>query len=159
MDRGPAVTIFRRVYIGAPAETVWPWLVAPERVREYALYELSRSPAGPGEVIEYRSRLSGEPIVRGVVEELVEGRRLAHSYRLEAAPEDPPGRVVYELLRYGERMCCLEVRHEGVLAGSETERTVSQSWDVILSSLKTLVETGAPLPWPTRSRGGGMQDA
>lgn len=147
------ITLARNVYIGAPAEAVWPWLVEPEMMREYSLCYFRSRPEVVGDAVELLSKLGGQPIVLGQVEELVEERRLVHTYDFQLEYPEPPSRVSYELLRYGDRMCCLQLRHEGLLAGGQTLASVSTSWDVILSSLKTLIETGHPLPWPGRKSG------
>jgi hypothetical protein len=143
-------TLTRNVYVAAPAETVWLWLVEPERTREYSLCCLRERPLAVGDPITFVSKLGGQVIVEGVVEELVEGRKLAHSYQFQEEYPEPPSRVTFELLRYGDAMCCLQLRHEGLIPGGSTLASVSTSWDVILSSLKTLIETGKPLPWPGR---------
>lgn len=152
MDGGNLVTLTRRVYIGAPAEEVWPWLVEPERVEQYHLSLLKSRPEKPGDPVEYLGKLGYQPLVCGTVLELVETRRLVHTFQFQFADPDPESRVTYELVRYGEAMCGLEIRHEGLVPGTETERTVGHSWDVMLSSLKTIIETGKPLPWPSRRR-------
>ena len=144
------ITFTRNVYLAAPAEEVWPWLVEPERMREYSLAHLRERPLAVGDPLTLVSRLGGQVIVEGVVEELVEGRKLAHSYQFQEEDPEPPSRVTYELLRYGDAMCCLQLRHENLVPGGSTLASVSTSWDVILSSLKTLIETGKPLPWPGR---------
>ena len=147
------VVFVRNIYIGAPAEEVWPWLVEPERMREYSLCYLRARPEAAGDSLALLSKLGGQVIVEGVVEELVEERKVVHTYQFELEYPEPPSRVSFELLRYGDQMCCLQLRHEGLLAGGQTLANVSTSWDVILSSLKTLIETGHPLPWPGRKSG------
>lgn len=149
----PQVALIRNIYIGVPAEEVWPWLVEPEQMREYSLCYLRRRPEIVGESVELLSKLGGQVIASGVLEELIEERKLVHTYQFELEYPEPPSRVSFELLRYGDQMCCLQLRHEGLLAGGQTLSNVSTSWDVILSSLKTLLETGRPLPWPGRKSG------
>jgi hypothetical protein len=146
----PLVTLVRNVYLGAPAEEVWPWLVEPERMRDYSLCYLRARPEAVGDPVALLSKLGGQVIAEGVVEELIEERKLVHTYQFELEYPEPVSRVSFELLRYGDRMCCLQLRHEGLLVGGQTLSSVSTSWDVILSSLKTLIETGHPLPWPNR---------
>jgi uncharacterized protein YndB with AHSA1/START domain len=149
---GNAATFERRVYIGVPAEEVWSWLVDPERVQRYSLSDLLFRPTAVGDPIQFMSRLGGQLLIDGLVEEIVEGRRLVYTFQFQFDDPEPPSRVTYELIRYGERMCCLELRHEGLEPGGPTWDSVSKSWDVALSSLKTLIETGSPLPWPGRPR-------
>jgi uncharacterized protein YndB with AHSA1/START domain len=146
------VTFTRRVYLGATAEEVWPWLVEPEKSWQYHLSPLRDRPLAPGDPVQYVSKLGGQVLAEGTVEEIVEGRRLVHTFQFQFDPEEPEPvtRVTFDLIRYGDRMCCLELRHEGLDPEGETCKSVTISWDVILSSLKTLVETGRPLPWPSR---------
>jgi hypothetical protein len=40
----------------------------------------------------------------------------------------------------------LTVTHEDLEAGSDMERKITQGWPRVLSSLKSLLETGRPLP-------------
>jgi hypothetical protein len=152
MDAGPqqTETLRRRIFIGAPAAAVWPWLVEPELSQQYSLSDLQARPAAVGDPVQYYSKLGFQPLIEGVVEEIVEGRKLVHTFQFLFDPPDPPSRVSYELIRYGDEMCCIELRHEGLLRETETLDSVSTSWDVTLSSLKTLLETGKPLPWPRR---------
>lgn len=146
----PLVTLVRNVYLAAPAEEVWPWLVEPDRMRDYSLCYLRTRPVAVGDPVALLGKLGGQVIAEGVVEELIEERKLVHTYQFELEYPEPASRVSFELLRYGDQMCCLQLRHEGLLAGGQTLSSVSTSWDVILSSLKTLIETGHPLPWPNR---------
>ena len=145
---GPVFT--RRIYLGAPAEAVWEWLVDPEKSRQYSLCDLVTRPGAVGDPMLYVHKLAGQPVVDGTVEEILEGRRLVHSFQFQDDPPESPSRVTYELIRYGDQMCCLELRHDRFEENSETLGSISTSWDVALSSLKTLVETGRPLPWPRR---------
>lgn len=150
MEAGTVVT--RRIYIGAPVEVVWEWLLEPELVHRYSLADLRRRPAAPGEPLEYASRLGGQVVIAGTVHELVEGRRFVHTFQFQSEEPEAPSMVTWELLRYGSEMCLLSLRHEGLAPRGETVSSVNTSWDVILSSLKTVIETGQPLPWPSRRR-------
>lgn len=48
----------------------------------------------------------------------------------------------------------LTVIHDELEPGSEMLRGITQGWLAILSSLKTLLETGQPMPGTTRRWGG-----
>lgn len=142
--------ISRRIYLGVSAETVWPWLFDPELVRRYHLADLIAQPEGVGDLVQFRHRLAGHLLIDGEVLEWVEGRRLVYSYSFLREEPEPPSRVTVELLRYGDRMCCLELHHDELLIGGETWQEIEVFWDKALSSLKTWLETGHPLPWPGR---------
>ncbi|MFN3650633.1 MAG: SRPBCC domain-containing protein [Armatimonadota bacterium] len=150
-------SVRRRLYVGVPAEELWPWLVEPELTERYHLAPLLLPLQAVGDPVQYVSKLGGTPVVEGTVQELVPGRRLVHSFAYAAAENallepDPPSRVELELVRCGDRMCCLELTHSRFHPASSAYNALEASWDVILSSLKTWVETGGPLPWPSRGR-------
>lgn len=44
------------------------------------------------------------------------------------------------------------VTHDGLVPGSEMDRGIRGGWPVVLSSRKTLLETGQALPFTTRRR-------
>lgn len=148
----PTRRLHRRIFIGAPAETVWNWLVEPELSQQYHLGVLLAAPTSPGDAVQYANRIGWQIVIDGVAEEVQEGRKLVHTFQFQFEPLEEPSRVTYELLRYGDQMCCLDLTHEGLDPEGETIRNASNNWDTILSSLKTLVETGKPLPWPHRRR-------
>jgi uncharacterized protein YndB with AHSA1/START domain len=58
---------------------------------------------------------------------------------------EPRSKVTFEIEPAGERVR-LTVIHDGFEPGSTVLATISQGWPAILSSLKTLLETGQPLP-------------
>lgn len=61
-----------------------------------------------------------------------------------------PTRVVFELRPFGE-VITLKVTHDELPAGEPGTRflrEIGQGWSAILSSLKTLLETGEPLGFP-----------
>jgi uncharacterized protein YndB with AHSA1/START domain len=60
---------------------------------------------------------------------------------------EPRSKVTFEIEPAGP-MVKLTVRHDGFEPGSAVLEGISQGWPVILASLKTLLETGEPLPSP-----------
>ncbi|MGH3254735.1 MAG: SRPBCC family protein [Streptosporangiaceae bacterium] len=69
--------------------------------------------------------------------------RVSDEYLARAAAE-PRSKVTFDLEPHGE-MVKLAVVHDGFDAGSAVLRDVSHGWPQILSSLKTLLETGEVL--------------
>ena len=45
-------------------------------------------------------------------------------------------------------MCSLTVTHTGFKSEDQTFADVTGGWPVILSSLKSVLETGKGMPWP-----------
>ena len=68
-----------------------------------------------------------------------------------ASPEDAPvgedsqSRVTFDLERVGE-VVRLTVTHDRMKPGSEMMKSISAGWPEVLSSLKSLLEAGEPLP-------------
>jgi uncharacterized protein YndB with AHSA1/START domain len=143
----------RTVFLGVPAAAAWKALVDPEIVREYYMVPLQTLELKPGGAITYG--VGEQAFISGEVVEVVPEERLVHTFAFEGETHpgvepDPPSRVSYELAAMGD-MCKLHLVHDGFEEDSQTCANVTGGWDVILSSLKTLLETGEPLPWP---RGG-----
>jgi len=67
---------------------------------------------------------------------------------LDRIAAEPRSKVSFEIEALGE-LVKLTVIHDGFDAGSEVLSTISQGWPHILSSLKTLLETGDVLPTPS----------
>ena len=82
-----------------------------------------------------------------VAEELHFGRaaaRLATEYAAKLATE-PRSKVTFDIEPFGA-MVKLTVVHDGFEDGSVVFEGISQGWPQLLSSLKTLLETGDVLP-------------
>ncbi|HEX3920746.1 MAG TPA: SRPBCC domain-containing protein [Streptosporangiaceae bacterium] len=60
---------------------------------------------------------------------------------------EPRSKVTFEIEPAGP-MVKLTVLHDGFEPGSAVLDGISQGWPAILASLKTLLETGEPLPSP-----------
>jgi hypothetical protein len=61
------------------------------------------------------------------------------------AGNEPRSKVTFDIEPQGQ-VVKLTVTHEAFVAGSIVLEQVSQGWPALLSSLKTLLETGEPLP-------------
>jgi len=81
-------------------------------------------------------------------------RRLVHSWRSlyrEDLAAEPPSRVTWEIEPQPGGMTKLTVIHDQLEESPKTAASVSGGWMLVLSGLKTLLETGEPLS--DRSRG------
>ena len=77
-------------------------------------------------------------------------RRLSYSFHHilnEAARKERPSRVTFVLEPHGD-IVKLTVTHEGFADDSVVHDGISKGWPAILSSLKSLLETGKPLDIP-----------
>lgn len=132
-------------YIHSSAETVWHALTDAELTARYWGHA-NFSDWRVGSRWEHR-RTDGSDIadVVGTILESVPPRRLAMTF--DPPGEQPPGgptRVTFEIEPYGE-IVRLTVTHEN-LPGAEELNAISAGWPAVLANLKSLLETGRPLP-------------
>jgi len=91
---------------------------------------------------------SGSRDVEGTVLEASSPRRLVVTWHVLYDPDmkDEHSRVTYEIDQRGE-VCKLTVAHD--LEGApKTAKHVANGWGIVLAGLKTLLETGRPMPMP-----------
>lgn len=143
MDRS---TFVYAIYIAAPPEKVWRALLDGEFTRQYWGHE-NVSDWKPGSPWEHRRDDARKSVaILGEVLEVEPPRRLVVSWAdpADRARKDRRSRVTFEIEPVAD-MVRLTVTHDDLEAGSEMQRKVSQGWPRVLSSLKTLLETGRPL--------------
>ena len=135
----------RRIFIGVQASKLWQALTDPIIVEKYSLAPLQYIEKKRGGKIYYGSK--SKRVIEGMILKYSKGRELVHTFSFSHRPEDPPSRVSYTVTPMG-MMSLLHLRHDQFPSANGTFADVTEGWDIILSSLKTLVETGKPLPWP-----------
>jgi len=59
---------------------------------------------------------------------------------------EPRSRVVYDLEETSQGVTRLTVLHDGFAPGSVVLPNIAQGWPAVVSSLKSMLETGSPLP-------------
>jgi uncharacterized protein YndB with AHSA1/START domain len=134
------------IYIASTPEIVWKALLDGEFTRQY--WERDNvSDWKPGSPWEHRD-LTADRVVRllGEVLEASPPHRLVLTW---AEPSDRErrerhSRVTFELESVAD-MVRLRITHEDLEPGSNMERNISQGWPRVLSSLKSLLETGRAL--------------
>jgi uncharacterized protein YndB with AHSA1/START domain len=140
-------------YIRTTAERLWRALIEPEFTRQYwaGTWQESQWKAGAA----WRVMIpDGRVADAGEVLEIEPHRRLVLSWRNEFRPElraEGHSRLTYELEQQGD-MVKLTLTHEIDRPGSKLIEEVSKGWPAILSSLKSMLETGEALEatrrWP-----------
>jgi uncharacterized protein YndB with AHSA1/START domain len=142
----PRETFVYVTYIAARPEAVWKALLEPEFTRQYWGYE-NVSDWRPGSSWEHRKADSARTLaLLGEVLEAEAPRRLVITWAdlKDRGAKDRHSRVTFEIEPVAD-MARLTVTHDELEAGSEMLRKISQGWPRVLSSLKSLLETGRPL--------------
>lgn len=133
-----------RLYIKATPEQIWTAITTPEFTERY--FFGSRVTVTED---EYRGvDGKGDDLVRGRVIELDPPHRLVHAwhalYEPEAAAEEE-SRVTWEIEPQDGGYSRLTVVHDQLEGAPKTAESVAGGWSLVLSGLKTLLETGRPL--------------
>ena len=132
------------VYIAAPAERVWNALVDGDVTRRYWGHE-NRSDWRPGSRWEHVRVGSNVVDIAGEVIEVDAPHRLVTSWHSPDGEGDPArtSRVTYEITSLGEESK-LVVTHSDLHEAGMREG-VSRGWPMVLSSLKSFLESGKGL--------------
>jgi uncharacterized protein YndB with AHSA1/START domain len=133
------------IYVRSTPEAAWEALTRPETASLLFPAPLCEMGSAPGEPVVWAA--GGEVFAEGEVLEYAPPRRLAHTFRFvgeAGAATDAPSKVCYEI-EEAEGLVRLTLVHEDLQAGSQTAAVCAECWPLILSSLKTLLETGRPL--------------
>jgi len=134
-------------YIRTTADKLWEALIEPEFTRQFwaGTWQVSEWKAGSS----WTLMLPGGTVAdSGEVLEIEPCRRLVLSWRNEFKHELRPegySRMTYLIEEQGDTVK-LTVTHEMARPGSKLIEAVSQGWPAVLASLKSLLETGEPLP-------------
>ena len=135
------------MYISTSPETLWNALLDPKMTAHYWQHK-NVSDWKPGSKWEHRS--SDKERTLKLVGKVVESslpRRLVLTWASPAdeAHEEKHSRVTFEIEPIGD-VVCLTVTHDRLEPGSEMLRGITEGWPKVLSSLKSLMEVGRPLP-------------
>ncbi len=166
MDTGTTFTY--RTYLRATPERVWQGLTDPALTMRYWRHAVA---GGKTFRSDWKKRSTWDlvhPEVGIVVHDpeqvILESdpcRRLAYTWhsftpewaacvglseeRATAWRAEPRSKVAFDIADAGRGVVELTVLHDGFVAGSDVLKSIAQGWPAVLSSLKTLLETGAAL--------------
>lgn len=138
-----------QLFIKASPEQIWDAITKPEFTSRYFHGSLVDSSFEPGTPYRGWSPDRTQQWVEGEVLESDPPRRLRHTWRAlwdeKTAPEEP-SRVTWEIEPQDGGFSLLTVVHDQLEGAPETAESVSGAgWMLVLSGLKTLLETGQPL--------------
>ena len=142
---GRAMAAFE-IYIKTTPERLWEAIVDPELRKKYSFGIGITSDWTPGS--EYRSGAQGIEISAGENLEVEPPRRLVQTFQAlwsEDVKAAGHSRVTWEIEPVGDS-CRLLVTHDQLPEGANSE--LFGGWSMILSGLKTLLETGELLTTP-----------
>ena len=137
------------LYIRTTPDKLWDALVKPELTRQYFHGTEVRSDFKEGSQLDYfTENESGETVsaLTGKILEVIPGSKLVHTFSFPPSG-DTPSRTSYEIEPVaGSAIVKLTVTHDGFEGETETYKGTSGGWPILLNSLKSLLETGEPLP-------------
>jgi uncharacterized protein YndB with AHSA1/START domain len=133
-------------YIAAKPQRIWDALIKAEFTRQYWGHD-NVSDWKPGSAWEHRDADGGNLKLVGKVVEFDPPRRLVLTWANPADRGNPSAHSrVTITLEPIEEMVRLTVVHDQLVPGSDMQRGIEAGWPRVISSLKSFLETGKPLP-------------
>jgi uncharacterized protein YndB with AHSA1/START domain len=146
VDGRGTITVFE-IYIKTTPERLWEAITDPQMRAKYSFGVETRSDWTPGST--YKGSVPGViDIAEGENLEVDPPRRLVQTFTAlwsDDVRSFGPSRVTWEIEPVGSS-CMLTVTHDQLPEGASSE--LWGGWMMILSGLKTLLETGEPLDTP-----------
>jgi uncharacterized protein YndB with AHSA1/START domain len=137
-----------RIHIRATPEEVWRAITDPEFTRQYFHRTAFESTLEVGAPMRF-VMLDGSDAVVGEIEEIEPPHRLVMTWRAlydATMAEEPPSRVEWHLADTGDGVTQVTTIHRDLALSPATSASVETGWVWILDSMKSLLETGIPLP-------------
>jgi uncharacterized protein YndB with AHSA1/START domain/DNA-binding transcriptional ArsR family regulator len=136
-----------QVYIRTTPEQLWQAITDSTFTLRYFHQSRVDSTWRAGDRLAYW--IGDDLVVDGKVLEADPPRKLVQTWSFRRQPElreDPPSRVTWEIEAMGADTCKLTLVHDDFPTETLTFRSVGSGWPQVLSSLKSLLETGEALP-------------
>ncbi|HLJ01312.1 MAG TPA: SRPBCC family protein [Bradyrhizobium sp.] len=135
-------------YIETTPEKLWEALTNSDFTERYWFGMRLRSDWKAGSTFKM-VRSDGTVSDAGKIVEVDRPRRLAYTFinLSEKYKDELPALATFVIEPYG-KLVKLTLTHEGFAEGSPFYSGISKGWPAILSSLKSLLETGQPLEIP-----------
>jgi uncharacterized protein YndB with AHSA1/START domain len=156
IDGAGTLTVFE-IYIKTTPERLWEAITDPEMRAKYSFGVQTNSDWTPGS--DYKSSVPGViDIAEGENLEVDPPRRLVQSFAAlwsDEVKSEGTSRVTWEIEPVGDS-CQLTVTHDQLPEDANAE--LYGGWPMILSGLKTLLETGEKLTTPGSLRYAGASE-
>jgi uncharacterized protein YndB with AHSA1/START domain len=142
-----------QVFIAADPDQVWTAITDSEWTSRYFHQTSFVQPPEAGQ--PYRTvRPNGDPAVEGLIEEMSppaggQPGRFVQTWRVlydTAMAEEPPSRVEWTVESAGPGLTRVRLVHGDLAFSPLTWSRVKDGWVWVLDSMKSLIETGRPLP-------------
>ncbi|MEE4348612.1 MAG: metalloregulator ArsR/SmtB family transcription factor [Pacificimonas sp.] len=138
--------VYELIMRATPAD-LWDAMTNPERTPHYYFGSAIETDLEVGAKITYRTEDGGQ-LTEGEILELVPERKLSMSQTAmweEGLENDPPTRETWTIEPMDGGLVKLTVVHDGFNQKTATYESAAGGWPMILSGLKTYIETGKPL--------------
>jgi uncharacterized protein YndB with AHSA1/START domain len=129
-------------YIHTTAEKLWQALTSGDFTEKYWNGVRVQSDWKEGATIRYATK--DKVWWEGEITTFEPPRKLSYTFAVPDSGE-PASRVDFEIEPDGN-LVKLSLLHHEFNSGSQVHGRISQGWPMVLASLKTLLETGSPLP-------------
>ncbi len=146
-------TLRAAVYIEAEYDEVWRRFTEAAAYADWYSAPCREFGEAPGDAIIWGN--DEREFYRGSLRYIEKGRGLSHSFQFVGFDfDEPPTPVEIEILEFGETVL-VSLRHDCSGAPRSYAMITPVGWLKSLSRLKTLLETGQPMPWPGEMSGSG----
>jgi uncharacterized protein YndB with AHSA1/START domain len=138
-------------YIKSTPENVWNALLDNEMIRQYWGRHKNVSDWKVGSMWLHQDYDTDDTDIEGKVVEIEEPRRLVLTWigATKDLRTEKPSRVTFNIEPFLD-VTRLTLTHDQLEAGSKMDEGIRAGWPSVLSSLKTLLETGSPLQMTTK---------
>jgi uncharacterized protein YndB with AHSA1/START domain len=141
------------IYVRATPEALWEALTDPERTERYWSGRRAESTWQPGAPVRYV--FEGTAATQGEIVEADPPRRLVMTWNhtFDDGVTEGPSRVTWEIEPLGAT-CRVRLVHDDFHGTTRVFGMVGRGWPIVLSALKTLIETGDKLAVATQEDDG-----
>lgn len=142
------LTLVVTLVIEATPDRVWQALIDPDRSRRWWFGGRVHSDWRVGGPIAWLDA-DGRSLIVGELTAVEPVERLAHTFSATWSPEtaaDPTSHYEWLLTPMGEHLTRVTLTHADVPVGTPTAEQVDGGNSLVLSSLKTYLETGRTMP-------------